>query len=346
MKNSRQFCYTHSSGEDIYLFKLRNQSGTEVHISNYGAIITSFQVKQPDGMMNDIVLGFDKVDEYISPVYLENYVYFGSAIGRYANRIRDARFTIDGKEYRLAKNRGGNSLHGGIEGFDKKAWKVRHFDDHSNKLHLRYSSKDGEEGFPGNLEVDLHFQLTEENQLNFNYTATTDQATAINLTHHSYFNLNNGQGHIKNHILKINSDSILEQDGELCASGNLLPVADTAWDFRSFHSISEKRDPPGYDQSFVVDVKNNELTLMAEVYSEESNIKLQVFSSDPIVHFYTGQGIPELKGKSGTVYGPYSGFCLETHKHPNAVNIPHFPDTILQPLQTYRQFNSYRVFIF
>ncbi len=346
MEPSQKICFKHPTGEDIYLFQLKNDAGTEVLITNYGATITSFKVFQKNGSVNDIVLGFDNIEVYLSQAYLSNYPYFGAAIGRYGNRIKDARFTIDGKDYRISKNNGRNNLHGGIEGFDKKVWKLISYDDKKNILILRYHSNDGEEGFPGNVVVDIRFELTVSNELLFDYKASTDQPTAINLTHHSYFNLNNGKGDIRGHMLQIHSDFFLEQDEGLAVTGVLLPVANTNWDFRSYRRVDSKWNGSGYDQSFVVEKKQAELTLMAETYSIESGIKLQILSSDPIVHLYTGQGISNLKAKNGITYGPYSGFCLETQKHPNAINIHHFPDTILRPLETYIQKNIYRVIPF
>ena len=179
--------FTHSSGEDIYLFTLRNTKGTEVCISNYGAIITSFKVRQANSAINDIVLGFDNVEDYLSQDYLAGYPYFGAAIGRYANRIKNGEFSIDDKKYYLVKNKGADHLHGGATGFDKKVWS---FDSNSQKeLILKYKSIDGEEGFPGNLETKLRFELTDKDELIYEFIATTDKPTAVNLTHHSYFNL-------------------------------------------------------------------------------------------------------------------------------------------------------------
>ena len=346
MTSAKHFCFKHSSGEDICLYTLKNRSGTTVTITNYGATITSFVVKQKNGAMNDIVLGFDDIRQYMSSPYTDQYPYFGAAIGRYGNRIKDARFVVDGKEYRLAKNNGSNNLHGGVNGFDKKVWKEGKYDTEKNFLVLKHHSPDGEEGFPGNLDVEIHYQLTDENELKFDFKATTDQPTPVNFTHHSYFNLDNGEGDIRSHMLKIYSSFYLQQDEGLAVTGALITVEGTHLDFREFRRIDQKWVKDGIDQSFVVEHAKDQLTLMAESYSDKSGIKLQVYSTDPIVHLYTGQGIPSLKGKQGKFYGSYSGFCLETQKHPNAINIPHFPNTILRPLEVYNQKNVYRVIVF
>lgn len=341
MKKGQQFCFTHSSGEDIYLFALHNNRDTEVLISNYGAILTSFKIKNPDGSFNDIVLGFDKMEDYQAPDYLKAYPWFGSAVGRYANRIKNASFRIDGKEYQLSKNNGNDQLHGGIEGFDKKVWQLVSFT--GNTLKLSYTSPDGEEGFPGGLGVTVLFELNDDNEFSYEYIAFTDKATAINLTHHGYFNLNNGKGNIEDHELKIYSLQVLEQEDNLVATGRYLNVKDTSHDFTAWKKLTANRDAVnGYDQSFVVDKKGKAMPLVAEVYSSQSKLKLQVWSTEPVVHFYSGKWIPVIKGKNETMYGPYSALCLETHIHPNAINIPHFPNTILRPGEKYYQKTVYK----
>ncbi len=341
MKTSQQFCFTHSSGEDIYLFALNNNKGTKVLISNYGAIITSFQIKQADGSINDIVLGFDRMEDYLSDEYLAQYPWFGAAVGRYANRIKDARFVIDGKEYLLSKNNGNDQLHGGDQGFDKKVWHLISATD--SALELLYASPGGEEGYPGNLELTVRFELNEDDELSYEYIATSDRPTAVNLTHHGYFNLDNGEGTIADHAIKIYGSTILEQDNNFVATGNFIDVVNTSHDFREWKKINADWDPEaGYDQSFVVDKKNNELTLVAEAHSAQSKLKLRVWSTEPLVHLYTGKWIPVIKGK-GQQYGPFSGFCLETQVHPNAINIPHFPNTVLRPGEKYYHKTVYKV---
>lgn len=343
MPVKQQYCLTHSSGEDIYLFTLSNAKGTEVNITNYGAIITSFKIKSPAGILNDIVLGFDKVEDYWSPDYLQQYPWFGCAVGRNANRIKNAVFEIDGNKYSLTKNRGNEQLHGGESGFDRRVWQfVAQGEIPHPWLELKYMSADGEEGFPGNLDVTIRFELSDQDELSYEYNATCDKATVVNLTHHGYFNLNNGKGTIEDHEIKIYGNVMLEQDDNLVATGNILPVANTAFDFSEFVRIGDGlKKIEEFDKSFVVD-KNNE-SLVAEAKSSQSGLHLKVYSTEPIVHFYSGKWIPEVKGKNGNTYGPLSGFCLETHIHPNAINIPHFPNTVLRPGETYYQKITYRI---
>lgn len=336
MKPTVQYCFSNAEGEGIYLFALRNDKGAEVLITNYGAIITAYKMKMPDGRINDIVLGFDDVQSYMSDEYLKNYSYFGAAIGRYANRIKDATFSIDGNKHEVGKNFGPDQLHGGFTGFDKKVWTVVSYlqERHHSALTLKYTSKDGEEGFPGNVTVTIRFELNDENELSYTYTATTDKATALNLTHHSYFNLADGEGTVDEYLVKIPSEKILEQDSNYTVTGNYIPVTGTRYDFNEFHQINE-RWKDGYDQSFVAIKKENELASVAEVICNKSRLKFEVFTTEPIVHLYTGGGIPVIKGKQGKMYGPSSGFCLETQVHPNAINITHFPNTVLRPGEVY-----------
>ena len=342
MDKSSRFCFTHPSGKDIYLYSLRNINNTEVLISNYGAIIMAYKINMQNGTSDDIVLGFDDVHDYLSADYLKVYPFMGAAVGRYANRIKGASFKIDNKKISVSRNWEQDQLHGGFEGFDKKVWDFVSFDVECNILHLRYNSADGEEGFPGNLEVNICFELNDDDDLIYEYSATSDQPTAINLAHHGYFNLNNGEGTIEDHQIKIYSDKILEQDESLVVNGNYIAVENTKYDFRDFHRIGERMNG-GYDQSFVIDRKENQLSIVAEVISRKNGLKLHVLTTEPLVHFYTGQGFPKIKGKNGVEYGPYSGFCLETHKHPNAINIPKFPSTLLRPGEKYFQKNVYKI---
>jgi len=332
------------AGKKVSVFKLINKKGTEAIISNYGAIILAFKIKKEDGSMNDIVLGFEKPEDYLDEKYLTNYPFFGAAVGRYGNRIKNGKMEIDGVKYLLPINMGTDHIHGGVTGFDKKVWNVDNFDDQKNILKLSIKSPDGEEGYPGNLDVSVVFELNEENELSHEYTATTDKPTAVNLTHHGYFNLNNGKGRVDNHFIKINASAILEQDENLTTNGNFIKVTDTRFDFRKPHRMSELwGDIEGYDQSFVIDKKEKELVWAAEAWSEESKTKLEVATTEPIVHFYTGIGLPVIKGKANTQYGPFSGFCFETQVHPNAINIPSFPDTILRPGEVYMHKTVYRI---
>jgi aldose 1-epimerase len=339
-KANGQFLFTHPEGAGIYLFTLRNTKGTEVRITNYGGTITGFAVVQNNGLVNDIVLGFDDVRRYMDDNYLQANPYIGAAIGRYGNRIKNGRFNLDGNLYELTKNHGTEHLHGGRTGFDKVVWSVVSAGD--NMLTLSYTSRDGEEGYPGNLTTTLRFELSDQNELSHEYTAVTDKPTPVNLTHHSYFNLNNGEGTIHDHFVRINASEVLAQDEKLTVTGKLINVEKTVYNFRSAKKISyDWVQDTGYDQSFVLD--NAGENPAAEAYSIQSGLKLEVYTSEPVVHFYTGISLPAMTGKRGLVFGPFSGFCLETQVHPNAVNIPAFPDTILRPGMTYRHKTIYKV---
>ena len=342
MENPGQFCFTHPSGKDVYLYRLRNINKTEVLITNYGAILMAFKVCMPDKSFNDIVLGFDNPHDYLTADYLQTYPFMGAAVGRYANRIKNATFRIDGTQYEVSKNWGNDQLHGGFEGFDKKIWEFVSSNEECNILELKYLSPSGEEGFPGNVDVAICFELNDNDDLIYEYMASCDRPTAINLSQHSYFNLNNGSGTILDHEIKIYADKILEQDPHLVTTGNYIAVDNTRYDFREFHLIGERING-GYDQSFVIDKKEDQLWLAAEARSKSSGLKLQLLTTEPVVHFYTAQGFPKLKGKNNIEYGPYSGFCLETQKHPNAINIPKFPNTILRPGEHYHQKNALKV---
>ena len=259
--------------------------------------------------------------------------------------IKYAEFELDGKKYFLSKNNGNEILHGGPGGFDRRVWHLVAFGENPNPfLELKYLSADGEEGFPGNLETVIRFELNNKNELSYQYKATCDQPTIINLTHHSYFNLNNGKGTIEDHEVKLYGSQMLEQDANLVATGKILPVEKTPFDFTEFKQIGEGlKQVDEYDKSFVTDKKEN--SLVAEARSLQSGIHLKIYCDEPIIHFYSGKWIPAVKGKNGETYGPFSGFCLETHKHPNAINISHFPNTVLRPGEVYYQKTVYKVIV-
>jgi aldose 1-epimerase len=332
-------------GSEVFLFTLSNSKGTEVDITNYGAIVTAFRIKQADGEINDLVLGFDNPADYLSQAYEKNLPYFGAAIGRYANRIPYGKFTVGEKDYTVSTNDGEFHLHGGEKGFHKQVWEpMDDFETNKNVLELRHMSKDGEEGYPGNLEVRLKFTLTDNDELIHEYTATTDASTPVNFSHHSYFNLNKEKRVINDHLLQLNADHILEQDGYFI-TGNLFPVNETEFDFRTLRAIDRNWDPSkGFDHCYVLTRPGNkEMFLAAWAVSESSGIKLEIFTTEPAIQFYTGKWIPEIKGKNGITYKPFMGFCLESQKHTNALNIPGFPDTILNPGEEYYHKTMYRV---
>jgi len=330
------------SGKQIYAAELTNSHGTYVKIYNYGAIISSFIVENAFGEKQDIVLGFDDFTGYLNEDYLAAYPYLGAVIGRYANRIKNAKFEIAGKDYQLSQKNGPDSLHGGEIGFDRKVWDI--LPTVAPGLTLQYVSPAGEEGFPGNLTVQLTFKLTEDNELILDFMAKTDEATAINLTHHGYFNLSPAGGNIGNHTHRMPASYYLQQDDNYAVTGVEVPVEGTKYDFLGPKLIGQDWDPEeGYDQTFVLDKEAGELTLAAETSEDISGLKLSVYTTEPVAHFYTAKYLNVKNGKKGRNYGPFEAFCVETQHHPNAINIPHFPSTVLLPGDTYKQTTIYKI---
>jgi len=332
-------------GEEVIAIELTNSKGSYVKIFNYGTIINKFIVKNANGEMQDIVLGFDTFDEYLDPAYLENYPYFGAIVGRYANRIKNGKFTIGEETYQLAQNAGTDTLHGGVVGFDRKVWDIVELSEGpQSSVTFQYESVDGEENFPGNLIIDLTFELTENDELILSYEAETDKATAINLTHHSYFNLSPKGGNIKDHKQQIFASNYLEQDDNYSVTGKLIPVDGTPWDFTKSKSIGQNwNEEEGYDQTFVLDKIYGDLSLASKTIEEGSGLVLSVYTTEPVAHLYTAKYLDVKNGKGGKDYGSYGAFCVETQHHPNAVNIAEFPSTILSPDDLYTQTTIYKV---
>ncbi|SMC94549.1 aldose epimerase family protein [Pedobacter nyackensis] len=329
-------------GQEVLAVELTNIHGTYVKIYNYGAILNKFVVVNKNGERQDIVLGFDDIDQYTSEDYLSNYPYLGAVIGRYANRIKNGRFTIDGTTHQVSQANGGDCLHGGVIGLDRRMWEI--MPTIVPSVTLQYVSPDGEENFPGTLTVQLTFKLTDDNELILDYTATTDAPTAVNLTHHSYFNLAPKGGSIANHIHRMPASNYLEQDDNYVVTGKLIPVEGTKHDFLGDKAIGRDWDPEeGYDQTYVLDKEYGELTLASETYEEESGLTLSVYTTEPVAHFYTAKYLDVKNGKGGADYHPYSAFCVETQHHPNAINIPAFPNTVLRPGERYTQTTIYKI---
>jgi aldose 1-epimerase len=328
-------------GEDIYLFTLRNNQGAQVKISNLGTIIQSFLVPDKMGQAVDIVLGLENMEDYLADEYVRSKTYLGAVIGRYANRIGMASFELDGRRYRVTENLPPHQLHGGIEGFDRKAWKVvRMQESPSAKIEFSYYSPDGEEGFPGNLSVNLSFELTDETELIIHTKASIDKACPVNLTHHDYFNLN-GRGSIEDHYVEIPASFYLAQDTDYVATGQIIPVAGTIYDFLQVKKA--KNGAEGYDQSFILDKDYGASGLAARCFSERSGIGLEVYTDEPTLHFYTGKYLDVRSAKEGRDYSSFEGLCFETQHHTNALNIPHFPSTILHPGQIAEHTTRYRL---
>lgn len=322
----------------LRVFELQHEGSVKAIISNYGCVLMKLFVKDKKDKWRDVVLGFDTIEEYLGEAYLNGYPYFGAVIGRYANRIKGASFLLDGSTIQLSDNKNGNTLHGGFEGFDKKVWDVIEVKHETNPaISFQYISPDGEEGFPGTLTTKFTVTLT-PSALQYSIEAVTDAGTAVNLSYHPYFNLDENSSTVNEQYVKIYAKLWLEQDDDYCVTGKLIATENTPYDFSNWQPVSQVWNKvDGYDQSFVADKNNDELSLMAEAKSSDDNLHMQISSTEPVVHFYSGKWIPQVKGKNGIEYGPFSGYCFETHQYPNAVNIPAFPKTILQPGEVHRQ---------
>jgi aldose 1-epimerase len=341
-------------GIPVELFTLQNAHGSRLTATNYGGIIVSAWVRDRAGGLGDIVLGFDSLAGYLAQS-----AYFGAIVGRYANRIGRGQFRLDGKSHRLASNDGPHHLHGGIRGFDKAVWQAEPFrNEHGAGLGLRHTSPDGDQGYPGTLTAEVRYQLTDSDELVVDYEAETDAPTPINLTQHSYFNLAGaGTGDILGHELKIAADSFTPVDTTLIPTGEIAPVAGTAFDFRTATAIGARIGEAdrqleyagGYDHNFVLRRGRGEggwrggrggrgeLIHAVHVVEPRTGRTLDVSTTEPGLQFYSGNGLTgTVRGKGGQAYGPRSGFCLETQHFPDSPNQPGFPSTILRPGEQYR----------
>lgn len=334
-----------SDGRPVSLYTMTNSKGTVMKVMNYGGIIVSLEVKAKDGRPVDVVLGFDSL-----AAYEKRNPFFGALVGRYGNRIAGGKFTLDGKEYDLVKNNNGNHLHGGTKGFDKAVWAIEESpSDEGVALKLSYLSKDMEEGYPGNLDVEVLYTLTDDNTVRFDYKATTDKSTIVNLTQHTYFNLNGGKTDILSHELALNADHFLPVDAGLIPTGELQPVANTPFDFRTPVRIGERidaEDPQigfgrGYDHTWVIN--GDGFRRAAVVYDSVSGLEMTLHTNEPGVQFYTGNFLDgTLTGKNSVVYKKRAGFCLETQHFPDSPNKRQFPSVVLKPGDTYSSRTSYQ----
>jgi aldose 1-epimerase len=335
-------------GKPVVLYTLRNASGAEADIMNYGGILQKLIMPDRQGNLADVVLGYDNLQGY-----LDKTPYFGALIGRYGNRIAGAQFTLNGQTYHLAPNDGVNTLHGGLKGFDKVVWTARPLMTSAGpSLILSYVSPDGEEGYPGNLEVTAVYTLTERNALKLEFTARTDRPTVVNLTHHSYFNLGGqGSGDILGEVVYINANQTTPVVKGLIPTGDLADVTGTPFDFRQPTAIGARiNDPnpvlqygPGYDHNWVINKPLGTFGLMARVSDPKSGRVMEVWSDQPGLQFYAGNFLDgTLKGKGGVAYQIHDAFCMEPQHYPDSPNQPNFPSTELDPGQTYHSTIVYK----
>jgi aldose 1-epimerase len=329
-------------GTPVEIYTLTNASGIEATIMTYGGTVVSLKVPDKDGKLGDIVLGFNTVGEYE-----EKSPYFGCTVGRYGNRIGKGKFTLDGKEYTLATNNDANHLHGGVKGFDKVVWAAKPFSKDGNVgLVLKYTSKDMEEGYPGNLDVTVTYTLTNADELKVDYLATTDKATVCNLTNHSYFNLaGEGSGDIFKHELMLNADKFTPVDKGLITTGEMPAVKGTPMDFTTAKAIGKDINADdeqikfglGFDHNWVLNKKGDEMSLAATVYEPTTGRVMEITTTEPGIQFYSGNFLDgTLTGKAGKIYEHRNGFCLETQHYPDSPNRPEFPTTTLKPGETYK----------
>ncbi|MDN3526282.1 aldose epimerase family protein [Halomonas sabkhae] len=347
-------------GREVALYTLTNAEGASFSVTPYGGTIVALKVPDAEGNVGDVVLGFNSLDDYRSPAYRQANPYFGALIGRYGNRIADGRFTLDGKTYRLPTNDGDNHLHGGDTGFDRRLWQAETVEDERGVgIILTLTSADGDQGYPGELQTRVRYTLSDDNALTIDYRATADAATPVNLTQHSYFNLDGvsgqeAQGHdILGHRLMIDADRFTPVDEGLIPTGEMRDVAGTPFDFREATAIGERIDSEntqlsrgqGYDHNFVLNADRSadgELTTAARVVAENSGRVMEVQTTEPGLQFYSGNFLDgSLTGKSGTSYGHRFGLALETQHFPDSPNQDGFPSTILKPGEVYESRTRY-----
>jgi aldose 1-epimerase len=336
-----------AEGAEVELYALRNRSGMEATITNYGGIVTALRVPDRHGDFEDVVLGFDRLEGY-----LQNPPYFGALIGRYANRIAGGSFFLDGACHQLATNDGPNALHGGKQGFDKVVWTVGRFGDtpRGSELELKYLSRDGEEGYPGNLSVTALYTLSEDNALRLDFTAMTDRPTIVNLTQHSYFNLR-GRGDVLAHEISIGADRFTPVDAALIPTGEIRSVAGTPFDFRQPMQIGARIHDPdeqlrfgkGYDHNWVANGEPGTLRRMCTVHEPQSGRVLELLATQPGLQFYSGNLLDgTIEGKNRCRYAARSGFCMEPQHFPDTPHHSHFPSAVLRPGEVYRHAIVYR----
>jgi aldose 1-epimerase len=339
-----------ADGTLVDLYTLTNKNGLQAQITNYGGALVALKTPDRRSQLGDIVLGYDEPTGYV-----QGSSFIGALIGRYANRIARGKFSLAGVEYQLAQNNGVNHLHGGPRGFYRVVWQARELRRADGvALQLSYFSKDGEEGYPGNLSVTVTYILTDANELRIEYAATTDKETIVNLTSHSYFNLRGaGSGNILQHVLRINADRFTPVDETLIPTGELKEVNGTPFDFTRPTAIGSRinqddeqlRLGKGYDHNFVLNKRGKELSLAAELYEPVSGRAMQMWTTEPGVQFYSGNFLDNVRGKEGKIYHQRDGFCLEAQHFPDSPNRPSFPSSVLKPNERYTQKTVYKFMV-
>lgn len=324
-----------AEGHEVFIFTLANSKGLRARITNYGATLVSLYVPDRDGNLGDVVLGFDDLQGYI-----DHTAYMGATVGRYANRIGGAKFTLDGAEYTLAANNGPNHLHGGIKGFDKVVWDTKEAVAAEDEawVKMSYLSPDGEEGYPGSLQCTVTYVLTNADELRIRYEAQTDKKTVANLTNHSYWNLaGQGSGDVLSHELTLNAEKFTLIDKELIPNGIIASVLDMPLDFMRGRTIGSRirQTGNGYDHNYVLKGEPGEMKLCAQVREPKTGRAMEIHTTEPGVQLYTGNFLDGLAGKGGNNYDQRAGFCLETQHYPDSPNKPGFPSTVLEPGQTF-----------
>jgi aldose 1-epimerase len=332
-------------GKDVHLYKLANENGITATITNYGGRLVSLFVPDSKGDYIDVSVGFDSIDGYLNSTE----PYYGATIGRFANRIADGKFSIDGIDYYILPNNGSNALHGGQNGFQSVVWDAEQLN--SSTLHLTYHSKDMEEGFPGNLDVVVVFELTSDNALKITYQASTDKATILNLTNHAYFNLNGeGAGSVLEHMVQINANQFTPINSSSIPLGPSAPVMGTPFDFTAPSPIGGRIDEKneqlengnGYDHNYVLDSHDSSVSV-ATVVGDQTHIKMEVFTDQPGLQFYTGNFMPSKNIMKGSHKDDFrTAFCMETQHFPDSPNHPSYPSTLLKPGEVFQSFSMYR----
>ena len=326
-------------GAEVKIYTLRNAHGMRAKVTEYGATLTELWAPDRDGKLADVVLGYERLDDYVAAPF-----FVGATLGRVANRIANGKFTLDGREYALATNRAPNHLHGGVKGFDKRNWVSRPT---TTGVSFSYISRDGEEGYPGTLRVTVSYRLTDANELRIDYEATTDKPTPINLTNHSFFNLA-GSGTILDHVLTINANRYTPANASLVPTGEIASVTGTAFDYTHPHRIGDRIDQVpgvanGYDNNLILAATGDTLSLAAHVEEPRSGRVLEIWTTEPAVQFFTGNRFDgSFVGVGGVVYQQHAGFALEPQHYPDAVNHPAFPSVVLRPGNTFRSSTVYR----